>query len=192
VLAPLLIDIIDVIAIARFTLFFGNRLLPFGACAAAKTYHEKSKRDHNYHPAEFVFHIFLVPESTGYPAGSYRIRKPSLTDVQRLQCRIARMPARTRPTSEQLINLIDNLSDQNLVLARLPRYASKGLFSIAPKERYFENLSGCTSLLDAIVGMQAVVCGTTAGIMKSTTPSSRGTDLERSQAGRDPQFTASR
>jgi hypothetical protein len=39
-----------------------------------------------------------------------------------------------------------NLSDENLVLARLLRYASKGLFSIAPKERYLVNQVSLRSL----------------------------------------------
>jgi hypothetical protein len=59
---------------------------------------------------------------------------------------IARMPARTRPTSEPLINFINNLSDENLVLARLLRYAPKGLFFIAPKKRYLVNQLGLSSL----------------------------------------------
>ena len=59
--APNLIDIIDVIAIARLTLFFGRRLLQFGACAAAKAQYEKSKRADNFQVGEYVSHIFLVP-----------------------------------------------------------------------------------------------------------------------------------
>jgi len=58
--APNLIDIIDVIAIPRLTLFFGRRLLHFGACAAAKAQHEKSKRADNFQAGEYVSHIFLV------------------------------------------------------------------------------------------------------------------------------------
>jgi hypothetical protein len=63
VLAPNLIGIIDVIAIPRLTLFFGTRLLHFGACAAAKTRHEKSKSAANFQAGEYVFHIFLVPDA---------------------------------------------------------------------------------------------------------------------------------
>jgi hypothetical protein len=63
VLAPNLIGIIDVIAIPRLTLFFGTRLLHFGACAAAKACHEKSKMADNFQAAEYVFHIFLVPDA---------------------------------------------------------------------------------------------------------------------------------
>jgi hypothetical protein len=63
VLAPNLIDIIDVIAIQGLTLFFGTRLLHFGACAAAKACHEKSKRADNFQAGEYVFHIFLVPDA---------------------------------------------------------------------------------------------------------------------------------
>jgi hypothetical protein len=63
VLAPNLIDIVDVIAIQRLTLFFGTRLLHFGACAAAKACHEKSKRADNFQAGEYVFHIFSVPEA---------------------------------------------------------------------------------------------------------------------------------
>jgi hypothetical protein len=63
VLAPNLIDMIDVIAIQRLTLFFGTRLLHFGACAAAKACHEKSKRADDFQAGEYVFHIFLVPDA---------------------------------------------------------------------------------------------------------------------------------
>jgi hypothetical protein len=63
VLAPNFIGIIDVIAIPRLTLFFGTRLLHFGACAAAKTRHEKSKSAANFQAGEYVFHIFLVPDA---------------------------------------------------------------------------------------------------------------------------------
>ncbi len=62
-LAPILIGIIDVIAIPRLTLFFGNRLLRFGACAAAKARHEKSKRADNFQAGKYVFHIFPVPDA---------------------------------------------------------------------------------------------------------------------------------
>jgi hypothetical protein len=61
VLAPNLIHVIDVIAIPRLTLPFGTRLLHFGACAAAKACHNKSKRADNFQAGEYVFHIFLVP-----------------------------------------------------------------------------------------------------------------------------------
>jgi hypothetical protein len=63
VLAPNLIGIIDVIAIPRLTLFFGTRLLHFGACAAAKARHEKSKRADNFQAGEYVFHIFFVADA---------------------------------------------------------------------------------------------------------------------------------
>jgi hypothetical protein len=63
VLAPNLIDMIDVIAIPRLTRFVGTRLLHFGACAAAKACHEKSKRADNFQAGEYVFHIFLVPDA---------------------------------------------------------------------------------------------------------------------------------
>jgi hypothetical protein len=63
VFAPNLIGIIDVIAIPRLALFFGTRLLHFGACAAAKAGHEKSKRADNFQAGEYVFHIFLVPDA---------------------------------------------------------------------------------------------------------------------------------
>ena len=62
-LAPNLIHVIDVIAIPRLTLFFGTRLLHFGACAAAKACHEKSKRADNFQAGEYVFHTFLVPDA---------------------------------------------------------------------------------------------------------------------------------
>ena len=62
-LAPNLIDIIDVIAIPRLTLFFGTRLLRFRACAAAKACLEKSKRGDNFQAGQYVFHIFLVPDA---------------------------------------------------------------------------------------------------------------------------------
>jgi hypothetical protein len=58
VLAPILIGIIDVIAIPRLTLFSGNRLLHFGACAAAKARYEKRKRADDFQAGEYVFHIF--------------------------------------------------------------------------------------------------------------------------------------
>jgi hypothetical protein len=61
--APHLIDIVDVIAIPRLPLFFGARLLHFGACAAANACHEKSKRADNFQAAEYGFHIFLVPDA---------------------------------------------------------------------------------------------------------------------------------
>jgi hypothetical protein len=63
VLAPNLIGIIDVIAIPRLTLFFGTRLLHFGACAAAKACHEKSKRADNFQAGEYLFHIFFVADA---------------------------------------------------------------------------------------------------------------------------------
>jgi hypothetical protein len=63
VLAPVLIDVIDVITIPRLTLFFGTRLLRFGACAAAKARHEKSKSADNFQAGEYVFHIFLIPDA---------------------------------------------------------------------------------------------------------------------------------
>jgi hypothetical protein len=63
VLAPNPIGIIDVIAVPRLALFFGTRLLHFGACAAAKACHEKSKRADNFQAGEYVFHIFLVPDA---------------------------------------------------------------------------------------------------------------------------------
>jgi hypothetical protein len=63
VLAPNLIGIIDVIAIPGFTLFFGTRLLHFGACAAAKACHEKRKSPDNFQAGEYLFHIFLVPDA---------------------------------------------------------------------------------------------------------------------------------
>ena len=61
-LAPFLIDLIDVIAIRRLTLFFGTQFLRFGACAAAKARHEENKRADNFQAGECVFHIFLVPQ----------------------------------------------------------------------------------------------------------------------------------
>jgi len=63
VLTPNPIGIIDVIAIPRLTLFFATRLLHFGACAAAKACHEKSKRADNFQAGEYVFHIYLVPHT---------------------------------------------------------------------------------------------------------------------------------
>jgi hypothetical protein len=63
VLAPNLIGIIDVIAIPRLTLFFGTRLMHFGACAAAKACHEKSKKADNFQAGEYVFHIFFVADA---------------------------------------------------------------------------------------------------------------------------------
>jgi len=63
VLAKNLIGMIDVIAIPRLTRSFGTRLLHFGACAAAKACHEKSKRADNFQDGEHVFHIFLVPDT---------------------------------------------------------------------------------------------------------------------------------
>ena len=65
-LAPNLIDIIDVIAIQRLTLFFGTRLLHFGASAAAKACHDKSKRGDNFQAGEYVFHILLVSEQSSH------------------------------------------------------------------------------------------------------------------------------
>jgi hypothetical protein len=59
--APNRIDIIDVVAIPCFTLFFGRLLLDFGARAAAKAKYEKSKRADNFKVGEYVSHIFLVP-----------------------------------------------------------------------------------------------------------------------------------
>jgi hypothetical protein len=59
--APFLLGIIDVIAVPSLTLFFGTRLLRFGACAAAKACHEENKRADNFQAGEYVFHIFLVP-----------------------------------------------------------------------------------------------------------------------------------
>jgi hypothetical protein len=61
VLAPFLVDPIDVIAIPRLSLFFGTRFLRFGARAAAKACHEESKRPDNFQAGECVFHIVLVP-----------------------------------------------------------------------------------------------------------------------------------
>ena len=65
-LAPNLIDIIDVIAVQLLTLFFGIRLLHFGASAAAKACHDKSKRGDNFQSGEFVFHILLVAEQSSH------------------------------------------------------------------------------------------------------------------------------
>jgi hypothetical protein len=62
VLAPNLIGIIDVITIPGLTLFFGNRLLHFSACAAAKACDEKSSRDDAFQAGAYLFHIFLVPD----------------------------------------------------------------------------------------------------------------------------------
>ena len=62
-LTPNLIGIIDVIAIPRLALFFGTRLLHFGACAAAKACDEKSKRADNFQADEYVFHFFLIPDA---------------------------------------------------------------------------------------------------------------------------------
>jgi hypothetical protein len=105
VLAPLLIDIIDVIAIPRLTLLFGNRLLHFGACAAAKACHEKSKKADNFHAGEYVFHIFLVPDALKSlpvsPPSIILIIKLSLADLQRLQGRIVD-PARDEQFVEGL------------------------------------------------------------------------------------------
>jgi hypothetical protein len=56
--APNLFGIIDVIAIPYLTLFFGARLLHFGASAAAKACHEENKRGYNFQAREYVFHIF--------------------------------------------------------------------------------------------------------------------------------------
>ena len=61
--APNPIDIVDVIAIPRLTLFFGRRLLPFGACAAAKVCHEQSKRADNFQAGQYVFHALLIPDA---------------------------------------------------------------------------------------------------------------------------------
>jgi hypothetical protein len=63
VAAPNLIDIVDVIAIPRLTLFFGIRLLDCAACAAAKTEREKSKRADNFQAGEYVPHMLLVPDA---------------------------------------------------------------------------------------------------------------------------------
>jgi hypothetical protein len=61
VFAPFPVDLIDVIAIRRLTLFFGIRLLRFGACAAAKACHEESKKADDFQAGGYVFHIFPVP-----------------------------------------------------------------------------------------------------------------------------------
>jgi hypothetical protein len=60
--APFLLGIIDVIAIPRLTLFFGARLMHFGACATAKGCREENKRAANFPAGEYVLHIFLVPD----------------------------------------------------------------------------------------------------------------------------------
>jgi hypothetical protein len=57
--APFLLGIIDVIAVPSLTLFFGTRLLHFGACAAAKACHEESKKADSFQAGEYVFHNFL-------------------------------------------------------------------------------------------------------------------------------------
>jgi hypothetical protein len=56
VFAPFPVDLIDVIAIPRLTLlFFGIRLLRFGACAAAKACHEESKNADDFQAGGYVF-----------------------------------------------------------------------------------------------------------------------------------------
>jgi hypothetical protein len=60
--APFLLGIIDVIAVPSLTLFFGTRLLHFGACAAAKACHKESKNADYFPGGGHVFHIFLVPQ----------------------------------------------------------------------------------------------------------------------------------
>jgi hypothetical protein len=71
VLAPNLIGIIDVIAIPRLTLFFGTRLLHFGACAAAKAFREQSKKADNFQAGEYVSHYlskFMIDHHSVYSA----------------------------------------------------------------------------------------------------------------------------
>ena len=84
-LAPNLIGIIDVIAIPRLTLFFGARLMHFGACAAAKACREKNKKADNFTAGEYVFHIFLVPDVltrfASLPTYVLRVRNRPSTDV---------------------------------------------------------------------------------------------------------------
>ena len=62
-LAPFPIDIVDVIAIPRLTLFFGTRLLHIAARAAAKDCHEHSKRADNFQAGEYVSHVFPIPDA---------------------------------------------------------------------------------------------------------------------------------
>ena len=60
-LAPTLIDIIDVIAIPRLTLFFGTRLLHLSACAAAQARdNEEGEKAGDFEADVCVFHFFLI------------------------------------------------------------------------------------------------------------------------------------
>ena len=54
--APFLLGIVDVIAVPSLTLFFGARLLHFGACAATKAYQEENKRADYFQAAEYMVH----------------------------------------------------------------------------------------------------------------------------------------
>lgn len=67
-LAPILIEIIDVITIPDLTLFFRSRLRRFGVCAAAKACDGKSSRDDDFQAGAYLFHIFLVPDVLTYLA----------------------------------------------------------------------------------------------------------------------------
>jgi len=56
--------------------------LHFGTCAAAKAYHEKSKRADNFQAGEYVFHIFLVPDTlesvhVPLPSKAYKFLLPN-------------------------------------------------------------------------------------------------------------------
>jgi hypothetical protein len=56
--APFLLGIIDVIAVPSLAIFFGTRIVRWGACAAAKACHEDSKKAGNFAASNWVFHIF--------------------------------------------------------------------------------------------------------------------------------------
>ena len=55
--APFLLGFIDVIAVSSLALFFGTRIVRWGACAAAKACQEGEKAD-NLAAGNCGFHIF--------------------------------------------------------------------------------------------------------------------------------------
>jgi hypothetical protein len=64
-----------VIAIPHLTLFFGARLLHFGAYAAAKACREENKRADNFPAGEYGFHFFLVPDVGNLFSAIERVRR---------------------------------------------------------------------------------------------------------------------
>ena len=124
---------IDVIAIPRLTLFVGTRLLHFGACAAAKACHEKSKRADNFQAGEYVFHIFsfltplnhfpchclrkiykfLLPDKLWIP--SHEIDQDEMLNVRTIVPPSGFKPSRSRsqiPIRDYLISILPGLADR--------------------------------------------------------------------------------